>query len=72
MDQADWRQPRQPGQSTAGLAAEVAGDPQQVGRAEDAEGDAPGAAGAIGELCGHSPDRGEHPAGGGELNAEGQ
>ena len=72
LDPADRRQPRQPGECAARQTAEVATDSQQVGRAEDADGDSPGAAGAVGELRGHASDRGEHPSGGGELGTEGQ
>jgi hypothetical protein len=72
LDQADRRQPRQPRQPAAGLAAEVAGDPQHVGRAEGRHGDPPGAAGVAGELRGDGADRGEQPAGGRQLQPQGQ
>jgi hypothetical protein len=72
LDPANRRQPPQPRQAAVGLAARVARDPQQPGRAQDANGDAPGAAGAGGQLGRHGADRREHEAGGGELQAESQ
>src|SRR4029450_9664582 len=71
VDQADRRHPGQPREGTAGVAAEVAGDAQQVGGAEDGDGDSAGAGRAGGQLRGDGPDAGEQPAGRGEFQAEG-